>query len=47
MKAPWSLHIVEGGDHSFHVPKSLGKRDEQIFDQLVNGTLDWLSQAAR
>ena len=43
---PWDLYTIEGGDHSFHVPKSLGMRDEAIFAAIVNKTLDWLSQPA-
>lgn len=44
LRAPWDLHTIEGGDHSFHVPKSTGKRDEDIYQTIIEKTLDWLSQ---
>ncbi len=42
LRAPWELHTVEGGDHSFHVPKSLGMTDEAIFRSITGKTLEWL-----
>ena len=45
LSAPWKLDIIEGGDHSFHIPKSMGITESDIFDQLVIMTLQWLETA--
>lgn len=47
LKASWNLHVIEGGDHSFHVPKSLGRPDEQIFEEVADETIRWLSLIPR
>lgn len=36
-----TLHIVDGADHSFHVPKRSGKTVDQVFDELVEVTAAW------
>lgn len=36
-----TLHVVEGGDHSFHVPKRSGRTDEQVLDELADATVSW------
>ena len=36
------LFIVEGGDHSFHMLKSARKSDEEVLDELVGKTADWM-----
>lgn len=34
--APWAtLHVIEGGDHSFHVPKRAGRSDADVLDELA------------
>lgn len=43
LQAPWDLSTIDGGDHSFHVPKKTGMRDEEIFERIVSKTLDWLA----
>jgi len=35
------LHIVEGGDHSFKVPKALGKTEQEVRAGLAEALLDW------
>jgi len=40
--SPWSLHVVEGGDHSFHVPKSQGTTDAEIYERITGETVRWL-----
>jgi uncharacterized protein len=42
VKAPNQLVIVEGGDHSFRVPKALHKTEEEIFKQIAQNSLEWL-----
>ena len=43
LKAPWQLFVMRGGDHSFHVPKALHKTDQEIFTQIAQESLDWLT----
>ncbi|OPY75311.1 MAG: Alpha/beta hydrolase family protein [Syntrophorhabdus sp. PtaU1.Bin050] len=42
-QAPWDLYTIDGGDHSFHVPKKTGMQDGEIFERIVSKTLDWLA----
>ncbi len=36
-----TLHVVEGGDHSFHVLKRSGRTDEEALDELADVVADW------
>lgn len=36
------LDVIEGGDHSFHVPKSLGIKESDIFAHIVKTTGQWI-----
>jgi hypothetical protein len=36
--------VVEGGDHSFNVPKKLQVTEEEIYDRILERTLAWLKQ---
>ncbi len=36
-----TLHIVEGGDHSFHMPKSSGRTDAEVLAELCARTRGW------
>ncbi len=36
-----TLHIVEGGDHSFHVLKRSGRTDEEVLDELATVIAEW------
>jgi predicted alpha/beta-hydrolase family hydrolase len=38
----WEMHWVEGADHSFHVPKSSGKTDAQVLDEIADASRAWL-----
>ncbi len=44
LNAPWELEVFEGGDHSFHTPKSYATDPTEIYEQIVCRTLEWLSQ---
>lgn len=35
------LHVVEGGDHSFHVPKRSGRSDAEVLEELADATEAW------
>lgn len=37
-----TLHEVEGADHSFHLPKSAGRTDEQVIDDLAAVVARWM-----
>ncbi|HLA69754.1 MAG TPA: alpha/beta family hydrolase [Bacteroidota bacterium] len=39
-----TLQIVEGADHSFHVPRSLGKSDDAVLDHLSDVVISWTSR---
>ena len=39
-----SLHVVEGGDHSFRVLKRSGRTDEQVLEELGNAVRDWTAR---
>ncbi len=37
-----TLHVVEGADHSFHVPKRSGRDDAMVLDELAVSTVVWI-----
>jgi uncharacterized protein len=37
-----TLHIVEGGDHSFHVLARSGRNDEQVREELLDAMAGWI-----
>jgi hypothetical protein len=39
------LEVVDGGDHSFEVPKSLYYPTEDIYKHILKKTLQWLGRA--
>lgn len=44
LSASWELQIIEGGDHSFRLPKSAGRSQEEIYEQILQKTLSWLEE---
>ena len=36
-----TLHLWDGADHSFHVPKRSGRTDEQVLDELADAIAAW------
>jgi uncharacterized protein len=36
-----TLHVVEGADHSFHVPARSGRTDADVLDELSRRTAEW------
>jgi len=42
LKAPWELEVIEGGDHSFNVPKALLASPEDIRLRILQRVLGWL-----
>ncbi len=42
VQAPWTMHWIEGADHSFHVLKSSGRSDAQVDDEVREAARRWL-----
>ena len=40
--APWTMHWLEGADHSFHVLKSSGRTDADVFDEIGAASSSWI-----
>ncbi len=38
------LHVVDGGDHSFKVPKRAGRDQEEITDEIAGALADWVER---
>lgn len=38
----WTMHWLEGADHSFHVLKSSGRTDADVLDEIAEKTSTWL-----
>lgn len=38
----WAMHWLDGADHSFHVPKSSGRTDAQVLDEIGDATSTWM-----
>lgn len=41
--APWTMHWLDGADHSFHVLKSSGRTDDDVFREVATATRDWVN----
>jgi len=39
----WTMHWLEGADHSFHVLKSSGRNDGQVLADVGDATQGWIS----
>jgi predicted alpha/beta-hydrolase family hydrolase len=35
------LHLVEGGDHSFHVPVRSGRNDREVMEEILDAFAAW------
>jgi len=40
----WQMHWLEGADHSFHVLKSSGRTDDDVFREVTEVSRAWLAQ---
>lgn len=43
-RLPATLHVIEGGDHFFKVPKSLGTPQPQVYENVMDEIANWLLQ---
>jgi predicted alpha/beta-hydrolase family hydrolase len=41
--APASLHVVEGADHSFHVPARSGRNDREVMSEVLDALSAWIT----
>lgn len=41
VKAPWTMHWLEGADHSFHVLKRSGRTDAQVLGEIGEAVSRW------
>jgi hypothetical protein len=37
------LHVVDGGDHSFHVQKRTGRTDAEVLDEICTRVVKWIA----
>jgi predicted alpha/beta-hydrolase family hydrolase len=42
VQARWTMHWLEGADHSFHVLKSSGRTDAQVLEEVGEASEGWL-----
>ena len=42
-----TLHLVEGADHSFHVPARSGRNDRDVMDEILDAFAAWSTGLAR
>lgn len=42
VRTKWEMRWLEGADHSFHVPKSSGRTDAQVLEEVAIATREWL-----
>jgi predicted alpha/beta-hydrolase family hydrolase len=43
VRAPWTMHWIEGADHSFHVLRSSGRTDVGVDLEITNSVERWLA----
>jgi predicted alpha/beta-hydrolase family hydrolase len=43
LQAPWDLEVVEGGDHSFKIPKSHPISQQEVYQQILNQLFSYLA----
>ena len=45
LKSPASLHILEGADHSFHVPVRSGRNDREVMREMLDALVAWIERS--
>jgi predicted alpha/beta-hydrolase family hydrolase len=45
LKVRAELYVIEGGDHSFKVPKSVGVPQDEIYKGVLDKITHWLTEA--
>jgi hypothetical protein len=41
-----TLHVADGADHGFHVPKRSGRTDDDVLDELADAVVVWARAAS-
>lgn len=44
LPALWTLELIEGGDHSFALPKAMGVPQADVFARIVKTSIRWLEE---
>jgi predicted alpha/beta-hydrolase family hydrolase len=44
LRAPYSLEVIDGGDHSFNLPKSHGASEQEVNQLILDKTVNWLKR---
>jgi uncharacterized protein len=47
LQTSWDLKVIEGGDHSFHVPESMKIPQEKIYETILEKCGDWIAEGFR
>jgi len=47
LSGPWTMHWLEGADHSFHVLKSSGRSDKDVLGEIAEACAAWASGLGR
>jgi uncharacterized protein len=42
-----TLHLVEGADHSFHVPARSGRKGDDVMQEVLDAFVAWIAKLAR
>ena len=45
IRAKWTMHWIEGADHSFHVLRSSGRSDAEVDQEVKEAVGRWLAQS--
>ncbi len=43
VRTKWEMRWLEGADHSFHVPKSSGRTDAAVLEEVASATRAWVA----
>jgi predicted alpha/beta-hydrolase family hydrolase len=44
LAAPVTLHVIDGGDHSFKLLKSMQRGDAEVLEEIIDATTKWLKK---
>src|SRR5713226_9205004 len=44
LRLPATLYVIEGGDHSFKVPKSAGVPQQEVYEKVMDEVAGWLAR---
>lgn len=43
MKPKWDLEVIDGGDHSFNLPKTVANDFQGVAESIAKKSLSWIS----